>query len=67
MNKFFKFFFGLFALGSFSETISIMKNPQYANMQWDLVPMAVGFTLLFGYLAVRFHYKDKNGKEKLKL
>jgi uncharacterized membrane-anchored protein YhcB (DUF1043 family) len=44
-----------------------MKNPQYADMQWDLVPMAIGFTLLFGYLAVRFHYKAKNQQEKLKL
>jgi hypothetical protein len=33
-------------------------------MKWDLIPMAVGFTLLFGYLAVRFHYKDKNQRGK---
>jgi hypothetical protein len=66
MNKFFKFFFGLFTLGCFSETVSIIKDPRYANMQWDLVPMATGFTLLCAYLTVRFHYKDKNRQERLK-
>jgi hypothetical protein len=65
MNKFFKYFFGVLTIGTIFQMFSVMRDPQYVNMQWDLIPMHLGFTILLGYLTVKFHYKYKNQSRKI--
>ncbi|WP_314002127.1 hypothetical protein [Xanthocytophaga flava] len=67
MYTFLKYFFGLLTFGTLSETYRILMAPEYTTMRMDLLPMCIGFTLLFGYLSIRFHYKRKKEQQKLKL
>lgn len=67
MNKVYKVIFGLMTIGSLSEGLSIIRDPQYIGERAFLIPLAAVFVFLFGYLTMKFHKKDINQKSNFKL
>ena len=58
-------FFGLMTFGGIQEIMSIKGEPEYEPIQGDLIPVALGMTIIFACAAVYFWMKKTEKQNKI--